>query len=94
MENDPAGLMTLLASTPVGPYVMYISAAASVCGLLSTMVPKPAETSWLIVPYKIMNWVGLNFGQAKNATAVTPSSEVAATVQAALDAASASKPKT
>jgi hypothetical protein len=57
----------LIALVPA-QYTVYIFAAGGVAGAIATVLPKPtATTGWYPAVYKVVNFVGLNFGRAKNA---------------------------
>lgn len=60
-------LTTILSSIP-GQYTVYISVFVAVCAALSTSLPAPTKTTgFYFYLYKAVNFIGLNFGHAKNA---------------------------
>jgi hypothetical protein len=64
-------LWTALAAIPgVGPYLPYIAAVGLVCAALSTALPPPSgKSNAYAIFYRAVNFLGLNFGHAKNAGA-------------------------
>lgn len=57
-------ILTALSGVPVlGPVVPYLLIAGAICSALSTIVPP----RWRVT-YRVVNFVALNFGRARNAT--------------------------
>ena len=66
---DPATITAALSTIPgVAPYIPYLAGAVALCGLLTVLVPPPAETApaWWKATYAVVNKVALNFGHARN----------------------------
>lgn len=64
---------SLVASIPgVGPYLPYLAALGICCAAIATVMPPPKSTTGVYAAvYKTVNFLGLNFGHARNATAPT-----------------------
>lgn len=63
-------LMTALASIPaIGPELPYIIAAVAACATLAAKLPPPKGNRWYGWLYGTVNFIGINFGHARNATA-------------------------
>lgn len=65
-------LMTMLAAIPgAGPTLPYVAAAVAICACATVVLPRPAAgaTGIYSAVYAVVNFVALNFGQARNATA-------------------------
>lgn len=63
-------LMTAIAAIPgIGPALPYIMALGLICAAASTVMPPPTGSGWYVGLYKIVNFIGMNFGHARNATA-------------------------
>lgn len=63
---------TINAIPGVGPYLPYIMAAVTICAAICTVLPAPkadAPKAYVTV-YKVLNWIALNLGHAKNAASV------------------------
>ena len=61
---DVSALVALIPAQ----YVGYVFAVGGVAAAVATVMPKPAATTGAYATvYKIVNFVGLNFGHAKNA---------------------------
>lgn len=56
-------------STILSPEVLvYVTGGAMIIAAIMTMLPKPeSETGVYAVVYKVLNFVAMNFGKAKNA---------------------------
>ena len=68
-------LMAALASVPgIGPALPYITALIAVCAALAPMLPPPAGPSAYGTFYSVVNFIGLNLGHARNASAPASSS--------------------
>jgi hypothetical protein len=71
-------LVTLIAAIPgTAPALPYVAVAVSVCGALAVVLPHPvAESTRLYVAiYRLVNFVALNFGYARNARACADPAE-------------------
>ena len=68
LASDGAGAD---AGTDIGGDTLALAAslAGTVCALLATVLPTPDENSNIILRllYRLIQWVALNFGKAKNA---------------------------
>lgn len=64
-------LITAIASIPgIGPALPYVGALGVVSAVLATALPPPANTASTYGRiYTAVNWLGLNFGHARNANA-------------------------
>jgi len=63
-------LMNAVSALPgVGPALPYIAFGVAVCAALATTLKPPAAPGWYSILYGLVNFVALNFGHAKNATA-------------------------
>ena len=64
---DPQSLLTVVPTA----WVPYATALVAVAAAMSTALPPPKQpvSGWYPVVYGVINWIGLNFGHAKNATA-------------------------
>ncbi|HVZ08477.1 hypothetical protein [Rhodopila sp.] len=63
-------LTNIIAAVPgVGPALPYLASAVSVCSALAVVLPRPNDTSNPAygAAYKLVNFVALNFGNARNA---------------------------
>lgn len=63
-------LWSFIASIPgIGPYLPYIGAAGVCCMAIATVMPPPKSTTGAYaIAYKVVNYIGLNIGHARNAT--------------------------
>jgi len=61
-------LASFIPSLVPQSYTGYFTAAVTICAALATVIP-PQSSGALALIYKFVNFVALNFGQAKNATA-------------------------
>jgi hypothetical protein len=61
---------TLLAAIPTA-WVPYVTFAITVGAALGACLPPPKQpvSGWYPAVYGIANWLGFNFGHARNATA-------------------------
>lgn len=68
-------LQTLLAAIPTA-WVPYVTGLVTFAATVSVFLPPPTQpiTGWYPAVYGILNWVGMNFGHARNATAPAPAS--------------------
>lgn len=64
-------LMTALDAVPgIGPALPYIAALIAVFTALAATLPPPkVVTGWYAQMYRVVNFVAMNFGHARNATA-------------------------
>lgn len=65
-------LMTAIQAMPgIGPFLPYLTVLIAMCAALSTFLPPPKEgaPSWYRGLYGAINFVALNLGHARNATA-------------------------
>jgi hypothetical protein len=68
-------IVNALAAIPAaGPVLPYLAAAIAACAAAAVVLPHPAASSTGIYPkiYAAVNYVAMNFGQAKNAPAKPP----------------------
>jgi hypothetical protein len=64
-------LMNAVSALPgIGPALPYIAFGVAVCAALATRLKPPAAPGWYSILYGLVNFVALNFGHAKNATAL------------------------
>jgi hypothetical protein len=63
----PADILALIPAH----YLPWITVLIAVCAAVATKLPPPAPTAtgWYPAVYAAVNWVALNFGQARNASA-------------------------
>jgi hypothetical protein len=63
-------LQTLLSAVPLA-WVPYVTFAVTAGSALGAALPPPKQpiSGWYPVVYGVANWIGLNFGHARNATA-------------------------
>jgi len=77
-----------LASIPaIGPLLPYLLLAGVICAALSTALPPPTGSVTFmgrlyVILYTSVNWIGLNLGHAKNASAPDAAKPPAGTVSA------------
>jgi hypothetical protein len=66
-------LINLLSAVPLfGPVLPYAMAVGACCAGIATILPPPSMPgSPYGVAYQIVNFIGMNFGHARNATAPT-----------------------
>ena len=63
-------LLTALAQIPgIGPFLPYLLLAATVSSALATVLPPPPPGTFYAQVYGLVNWLALNVGKAKNASA-------------------------
>jgi hypothetical protein len=70
-------LVTLVTSIPgVGPYLPYVIAFGTICSAIATLLPPPLAGGSPIYAtiYRLVNWMALNIGHARNASAPAPTS--------------------
>ena len=48
------------------PYFQVITAFIALCSAIAAVTPTPAEGTWLAKVYKIIDYVALNIGKAKD----------------------------
>lgn len=80
-------LITLLTAIPaIGPFLPYILVAGAVASAIATILPAPTvESSKAYAStYRIVNWLALNVGKAKNAIVTTVPAPKAPTGTAAI----------
>jgi len=61
---------TIVSLVPgFGAVVPYLTALISACAAFAAIAPPPTAQSpvWWVKTYKVINFVGINFGHAKNA---------------------------
>lgn len=66
---DP--LTALMAIPGVGPYLPYVTIAMALASVLATVLPPPVadgNTAYAMI-YNTVNFLAINFGHAKNASA-------------------------
>lgn len=66
---DPTTLSALIALIPA-QYAVYVAAVGGICAFVASRLPAPSATSaaWYPAVYAVVNFVGCNFGHAKNAS--------------------------
>ena len=71
-------LMNAISSIPgIGPFLPYVVAIVAVCASVAPFLPppsKPGNTTYSVI-YSTVNYIALNLGHAKNATAPPPTGD-------------------
>jgi hypothetical protein len=63
-------LMTAIDAIPgIGPFLPWIAGIVAVASALAPLLPAPAGGGAYATVYRVVNFVALNLGHAKNATA-------------------------
>lgn len=61
-------LIALISAIPgIGPALPYLSLFVAICAAIATKLPAPAGSTSYGVFYQVVNFIGMNFGEAKNA---------------------------
>ena len=63
-------LVALIGAIPgLAAYVPVLTGLIAACAAFAAAVPAPSGPAWWTKVYAVINFVGLNFGHAKNAGA-------------------------
>ncbi len=64
-------LMAMIQAVPgVGPYLQYVLVVFGICAVVAAQLPPPSNAGSLYgVAYKLINLLGHNYNQARNAVA-------------------------
>jgi hypothetical protein len=87
MDPTFAAFLMLLTSVPgIGPALPYVPLVCGLAALTDVLIPPPPAGSVWVVPRKIIHYLGLNFGYARNAlpagyAPVTKSEDLIAAVE-------------
>ncbi|MEJ0015734.1 MAG: hypothetical protein WDN25_04060 [Acetobacteraceae bacterium] len=63
-------LLSLLAGMPaLAPYLPILLAIAGLCAAAAAVLPPPKRQGAYFLAYTAINWIGMNLGHARNASA-------------------------
>lgn len=62
-------LLVDFLNSQTGTFALVLAALGGVCALVATLMPAPGEQAGTVYKalYAVVNWIGCNFGKARNA---------------------------
>lgn len=60
----------------IGPMLPYLAALVTLASAMAPLLPPPKEQGWYAWSYHVVNFVAMNLGHAKNATAPAKGNDI------------------